>query len=39
MPAGIGTLTVTYNGQSAMAPIQVAPSTFGFATINEIGYG
>src|SRR6202046_3533500 len=38
-PAGIGSVTVTYNGRSTVAPIQVAPSTLGFATTNEIGYG
>jgi uncharacterized protein (TIGR03437 family) len=38
--AGLGTITVTYNGQtSAPAPIRVVTSSFGIFTLNEIGTG
>ncbi len=39
-PAGTGTLTVTYNGQtSAPSPIRVVQSAFGIFTLNEAGSG
>jgi uncharacterized protein (TIGR03437 family) len=39
-PAGTGTLTVTYNGQtSAPAPITVAATAFGIFAINQKGSG
>ena len=38
-PVGVGTLTLTYNGQTAVAPIQVAPTALGLATISELGTG
>ncbi len=39
VPPGAGTLTVTYNGQSGSAPIQVVDRTPGFFTINQGGTG
>lgn len=39
-PAGSGTLTLTYNGQSSSAvPIQIVPSSFGAFTQNQAGSG
>jgi uncharacterized protein (TIGR03437 family) len=38
-PVGAGTLTLTCNGQTAVAPIQVAPTTLGLATISGLGTG
>lgn len=39
-PAGTGTVTVTYNGQtSATAPIRVVDSAFGIFTLNQAGTG
>jgi uncharacterized protein (TIGR03437 family) len=39
-PAGTGTITVTYNGQtSAASPIRVVQSAFGIFTLNEAGSG
>jgi uncharacterized protein (TIGR03437 family) len=39
VPPGAGTLTVTYNGHSASAPITVVDRTPGFFTINQGGTG
>ena len=39
VPPGAGTLTVTCNGQSGSAPIQVVDRTPGFFTINQGGTG
>jgi len=38
-PVGNGTLTVTYNGQSAQAPIQVVASAVGLDTLYGTGSG
>ena len=39
-PAGVGTITVSYNGQtSAPAPITVVPSSFGVFSVNQQGSG
>lgn len=39
-PAGSGTLTLTYSGQSSSAvPIQIVPSSFGAFTQNQAGSG
>jgi len=38
-PVGTGTLTVSYNGQSASAPITVAPTSFGTFALNQAGSG
>ena len=39
-PAGTGTITVSYSGQtSATAPITVVPSSFGTFTVNQAGSG
>ncbi len=39
VPVGDGTLTVTYNGESASAPIHVVPTALGIFTWNQAGYG
>jgi len=39
IPAGSGTLTVTYNNQSGSTPITVVPSNFGILSVNETGAG
>jgi len=38
-PLGLGTITVTYGGHSAIAPIQVAPTSLGIATMSGSGAG
>jgi len=38
-PVGTGTITVTYNGKSASAPITVVPNNFGIFTVGEQGSG
>jgi len=38
-PAGMGNLTITYNGNSATAPIQVVPSAIGLDTLYGSGAG
>ena len=38
-PVGTGTITVTYNGQSSQAPIQVVPSAVGLDTLYGSGAG
>jgi len=39
-PAGSGTITVSYGGQTSTAqPIQVVPSLFGIYTFNSAGFG
>jgi uncharacterized protein (TIGR03437 family) len=38
-PVGTGTLTVTYQGASGAAAIQVQASNFGAVTLNGAGYG
>jgi uncharacterized protein (TIGR03437 family) len=38
-PPGTGTVKVTYNGQSATAPITVVPSNFGMYTLDSSGTG
>jgi uncharacterized protein (TIGR03437 family) len=39
VPAGVGTVTVTYNGHSGSAPITVLDRALGFFTINQGGTG
>ena len=38
-PVGTGTITVTNNGSSASAPVQVVQSAFGLLTLNGAGTG
>jgi uncharacterized protein (TIGR03437 family) len=38
-PVGTGTITVSYNGQSSQAPIQVVPSAVGLDTLYGTGAG
>src|SRR5580704_11911566 len=38
-PVGTGTITLTYNGNSAQAPIQVVPSAVGLDTLYGVGSG
>jgi uncharacterized protein (TIGR03437 family) len=38
-PVGMGNITVTYNGNSSLAPIQVAPSAVGLDTLYGNGAG
>jgi uncharacterized protein (TIGR03437 family) len=38
-PVGTGTVTVSYNGQSSQAPIQVVPSAVGLDTLYGTGAG
>jgi uncharacterized protein (TIGR03437 family) len=39
MPAGTGTLTLSYNGQTATAPITVTQSNLGIFTVDQSGTG